>query len=211
MSDLIKMLEQNVYVRYTKSIEEINRQGRYVEPQSEWNRGLLINEHTREKMINWHKNEIDARITLGADPSEAPFLIRHYLNEGIDVLNGIVLDWRMQGFEGCNLGDLGQIGLVRMSLAYPSIKLGFYCAAKEIDPLQAYALEYKYRSDYHRHLMRSMAVAYKADLKQCASGELRYVDGENYCAAFRDIACLCADHMIKLLTQARDDLSGCSG
>jgi hypothetical protein len=95
-----------------------------------------------------------------------------------------------------------------IALAERSAQVGFYCASKEIDPLQAYALEYKHDTQFYQHLLRTQRVAYASDMQQYRSGKLDCVDYANYSAACRDITFLSANNLIESLTKARNDLSG---
>jgi hypothetical protein len=206
MSKLFDYLDKAVYERYARSLADTNFRNEFKAPLSDCDATLLQN---GKKLTEWHVADIDRRIVLGAEPSQAPFLTRHYLGEAIDVLREIPSKWAQTAMDA-SMQDLFEIAPKYVGLAQDIAELGFYCAGKEIDQLQSYWLEFMYDVWYYQHLLRTQSVAHASDLKQYASGELAYVDHHNYRSAARDIALLCADNLIEFLTKARDDLSGCS-
>lgn len=208
MSDLIKFLGKDVSTRYAKSLSQYQDHSRVVIPISARDQILLAKASTRERIFNEHKVKIDRQIVLGAQPSPAPLFIRYYLGLGIDIIGEIISDWGQHAMSGMGLEDLGRFALGQMSLAQPVIQLGFYCAAKEIDPLRAYESEYKYKCPAHAHLMYCVSVAYGCDKKKRANGVSSHASFSRYESTFREVALLYAENSIEFLTKARDDLSG---
>ncbi len=208
MSNLFDHLDATVHKRYTRSLADINFEAQFTASTSQWGSPLPLGKQTWQEVTAWHKDDIDRRIIPGAEPSQAPFLIRYFLDEGIEFLRCIFSKWDITALNG-SLQELFEIGPKYLDLAYLSSQLGFYCASKEIDPLQSYALEYKYDNKFYQHLLRTQRVAYASDLQHYAAGTLDHIDCANYRAACRDITFFCASNLIESLTKARADLSGC--
>ena len=206
MTKLFDYLDKAVYERYARSLADTNFRDELKANLSDCDATLLRNS---KKLTEWHVADIDRRIVLGAEPSQAPFLIRHYLGVAIGHLRDIDSAWSQTAMEG-SIQDLFDIAPKYVRLARASAELGFYCAGKEIDPVQSYWLEFKYDVLYYLHLLRTQSVAHASDTKQYASGELECISHHNYYEACRDITYFCADNVIESLTKARNDLSGCS-
>jgi hypothetical protein len=208
MPNLFAHLDLEVYARYTRSLENSDFREEFMRSTAHWRKPAMLGRLASQKAVCKHRVDLDSRIILGAEPSQAPFLIRHYLDEGLECLRFISSAWDLTVLDG-SMEELFGIAPKYIALAERSAQLGFYCASREIDPLQSYALEYKYDTQFYQHVLRTQRVAYASDVQQYRSGKLDYVDYTNYSAACRDITFLCANNLIESLTKARDDLSGC--
>lgn len=208
MTDLIKYLEQDVSTRYAGSLTAHKNKTSAVLPISAWDHTQLLTQHACKKKVNLHKAEINHQIVLGSQPSLAPLFIRHYLGLGTDIVSEIASEWGEHTMNGFSLEELGQFVLDKMSLAEPVIQLGFFCAAKEIDPLRAYELEHKYNNLAYQHLIHCVLKAYESDKQKQVNGARNHASLHPYYSTLLNVVFLYAQNTIEFLTKARDDLSG---
>jgi hypothetical protein len=208
MNDLIKMLDPDVYQRYHRSIVNVSEDEVAIKPVARWREALILKDSTRLKLLDWHKAEIDKRVCIGQDPTEAPLLIRHYAIVALESAGQVRPNWEFFSIHGQNLSNLVQLSLERIAIANASARLMFYIAAKEIDPLRCYELEYKYDGIYYQHLIRCLLKAYKDDQRQFACGQISHINESNYYDVLRDAVVAYADAILNVLRQSKNSLSG---